>query len=94
MSTMRVSRPWVVLYSDLRRYLGRALDACSSRPPRVIFFQARAGRPKLGRWFALFSIKATADQLRAARVAFAAGRFQRVCLADLPRINKRSKRHG
>ena len=92
----KIRRPWIVLVSDLRRYLGRACDACTSNPARVIFFQARIGQGREGgrerRWLLLASVDATFAQLAAANAVFEAGRARRVCLADLPAI--RRSRHG
>ena len=91
----KIRRPWIVLVSDLRRYLGRACDACASNPARVIFFEAKIGKGREGgrerKWLLLASVDATLAQLVAANAAFAAGRARRVCLAALPAI--RTLRH-
>ena len=90
-----IRRPWIVLVSDLRRYLGRACDACTSNPARVLFFEARIGKGRERKWLLLASVDATFAQLVAANAAFKAGRARRVCLADLPAIRRpRRPRHG
>jgi hypothetical protein len=89
----KTCRPWIVLVSDLRRYLGRAVDACCANPARVIFFEARIGKPKRRRWLALMSIDVTYSQLVSAKAAFEEGRAKRVSLADLPSIRGIRKRH-
>ncbi len=91
----RIYSPWIVLVSDLRRYLGRALDACSANPARVIFFEARIGKSKERRWLLLVSIDATFSQVSAAKATFEAGKAKRVRLADLPTLGERRGRsHG
>jgi hypothetical protein len=92
---VKICRPWIVLVSDLRRYLGRACDACRSHPARVIFFEARIGQLKTRRWLVLLSIDVTYAQLVSAKAAFDAGEARRVCLADLPPLRpSRGRRHG
>jgi len=91
----KICRPWIVLVSDLRRYLGRACDACSSTPARVLFFEARIGKSKERRWLLLVSIDATFSQVSAAKAAFDAGKARHVCLADLPPLRQpRRPHHG
>ena len=90
--TTKTCRPWIVLVSDLRRYLGRACDALDSNLARVIFFEARIGKKKERRWLMLMSIEVTWAQLVSANAAFAAGRARRVCLADLPPLTRERRR--
>ena len=95
MIRIKVCLPWIVLVSDLRRYLGRACDACSANPARVIFFEARIGKGRERIWLRLASIDATSVQLVAANAAFAAGRVKRVRLADRPPPRPpRRRQHG
>jgi hypothetical protein len=87
--------PWIILVSDLRRYLGRACDACSSNSGRVLFFEARIGKKKERRWLMLMSIEVTWAQLVSAKAAFDAGKARHVCLADLPPLRPpRRPHHG
>jgi len=100
----KIRRPWIVLVSDLRRYLGRACDACTSNPARVLFFEARIGKgreggrergregSREGRWLRLVPNEVTSAQLAAANAAFKAGKARRVCLADLPAVRRPTNR--
>ena len=73
--------PWLVKECDLRRYLSRAIDACTSG--RVIFFFHRYKGTK--RMLSLSSFPDPDDALIAAKVDFTNGKFRKVVLADLPR---------
>ena len=91
----KICRPWIVRVPDLRRYLGRACDACSSTPARVLFFEARIGKSKERRWLLLVSVDATFSQVSAVKAAFEAGKAKRVCLAELTALCERRRRsHG
>jgi len=91
----KICRPWIVQVSDLRRHLGRALDACTANPVRVVFFEARIGKGRERRWLLVASVDATPAQLVAAKAAFEAGQATLVCLADLPAVRRqRRSRHG
>lgn len=79
MSTYKL--PWLVKERDLRRYFGRAMDACISG--RVIFFYHRYKGAK--RMLSLSSFPDAEDALIAARVAIAKGKYREVVLADLPK---------
>ena len=72
--------PWLVKERDLRRYLGRALDACISG--RVVFFFHRYKGAK--RMLSLSSFPDAEDALIAAGVDLAKGKYRNVVLADLP----------
>lgn len=79
-------RPWLVGWSDIRRYLGRALDAVERGHVVLIIcpkhMRTHPDRPRL------IAIAPAANWWPAAGAAFedyAHGRFRRVRLPDLPR---------
>jgi len=80
--------PWMVGRSDLRRYLGRALDQCERG--RMILIHAEPGGT--GPVLLLSSVKADDHDRAAALAAFRAGRFKHVRLAALP-SGKIRRRH-
>ena len=77
--------PWLVGWSDLRRYLGRALDACERG--RVVFFVRPGGR----QMYALAPEDAEPLVVWTARCDMDRGWYRRVVLAELPRRRRRAK---
>lgn len=73
--------PWLVEGRDLRRYLGRALDAC--KKGRVIFLYHIVKRTK--RLFSLARLKDHQELLSAARADLTRGRFRNMTLAKFSR---------
>ena len=78
---MKSKTPWLVKERDLRRYLGRAIDACKSG--RVVVFYHRYKGTK--RMLSLSSFPDSEDTLGATRVALSKGEYREVVLADLPK---------
>ena len=68
--------PWLVGHTDLRRYLGRALNECEKG--RVIFVYSKPRGQ--GSLILLVSIQSSPELIGAAVAAFHAGRFKRVRL--------------
>ena len=80
--------PWLVKERYLRRYLGRALDACDRG--RVIFFYHRMVRPqKKGRRILMMLVSIKHDTaLSAALNDFCSNRFREIKLEYLVRKKK------
>ncbi len=75
--------PWLVKERDLRRYFGRAIDACMSG--RVVFvYHNYTQSPKRG-LLMLAPYPDLESTLQAARLAFKMGKYREVVLADLRR---------
>ncbi len=85
--------PWLVTVSDLRRYLGRALDQCDRGRVVFFFYRPRSGAGK-GRSFLVSLIPAGAEQhvLDTAVRDFRSGRFQIARLATMPRESHARRR--
>lgn len=75
---MKTMKPWIVGYSDFRRYLYRALHHC--RRDRVIYFAYRK------RWLALVPFADWEQKLRAANLVFHRGGAKHVSLGKLPSL--------
>ena len=93
MTPKRPLVPWLVGWSDMRRYLGRALDACDRG--RAVFFVAPKGviaGDESRRTLTLVPYRDDGRILEAARKDLKAGRYRRVVLADLPKRPKRQPR--
>lgn len=77
--------PWFVGWSDFRRYLGRALDACE-KGRVVLFVIPKHFKPgtERQRLFAVAHKNRWQEAARAAIEAFDQGRFRRVRLSSLP----------
>ena len=75
---MKIMRPWIVGYSDFRRYLYRAVRHC--RRDRVIYFAYRKN------WFALVPFADWERKLRAADLVLDRGEAKHVSLAKLPSL--------
>ena len=68
--------PWIVKSRDLRRYIGRALDAC--KKGRIIFFYY--GIKDERQLFSLCPVRDFEQRIAAARADLARGRFREVSL--------------
>jgi hypothetical protein len=78
--------PWLVGHTDLRRYLGRALNECEKGRVIFVYFKPRGQGPLI----LLVSIHSCPELIGAAVEAFHAGRFKRVRLEALPRLNPKT----
>ncbi len=85
----KTSPPWIVLCSDFRRYLYRAVDALSKDSSLVIYFSYKQKTWHGPRWFMCCSVDITPEQFVAAKKAFGSGLAHHVRIADLPSLRKR-----
>ncbi|MFA5262315.1 MAG: hypothetical protein WC378_00715 [Opitutaceae bacterium] len=85
---LNTSTPWIVLSSDFRRYLYRAVDALSKDSSLVIYFSYKKKKWKDPHWFLCYSVNITPEQFLAAKRIFDSGFARHMRIADLPSLRK------